>query len=379
MLLDTLDAAAMRYLTERARPNTRRAYRDDWRVWTGFCAHLGLDPDTARVGLMVAFVEYLIRQQAAPATIDRRLAGVTVTLTEHGIDVTRRVTRTARAALSAYRHELAERGQTCGRGQAVPISVEHLRVICTHLDTVLSSLDSTERERLLAHRDRALLLLGFGLAARRSELAALHASDVVASDQGLLITIRASKSSDTPTAVPVLAGTRTLTCPLRAWRAWEQAITAYTPARGRAFVDLDSRASAIRILPTLDGRDITTIIARLDTASGLQLGLTGHSLRAGLATEARRAGHDITTLHRALPIHARCRPMDRQRHHQHRPVAARGESHGSPVCTQSRDRLEETSWWDDVCQGTVDDSAIIHYLGTHMALSEAENRSEGAP
>lgn len=82
--------------------------------------------------------------------------------------------------------------------QAVPIRVPHLPVICTHLDTVLSSPTCTEHERLHAHRDRALLLLGFSLAARRCELAALHAADVTPSDEGLLITIRTSKSSDTP-------------------------------------------------------------------------------------------------------------------------------------------------------------------------------------
>jgi integrase len=295
-LLDALDVAAERYLGQRGRPNTIRAYRDDWRVWSLFCAYLGVHPDTARLGLMVAFVEWLIRQQAAPTTIDRRLSGVAVTLAEHGVDVPRRITRAARKALSAYRHELAETGINRGRGQAVPVRVPHLRTICGYLDDVIADPTTSTRERLLALRDKALLLIGFGIAARRSELAGLHAADVQPSDDGVLITIRASKSSDQAAAVPVLAGTVRSTCPLRAWLAWDRAVREHLPERRRAFVDLHGRAAGLRWLPELSGHDVNTIIGRIDTAAGLNLGLTGHSLRAGLATEARRAGHDVTTI-----------------------------------------------------------------------------------
>lgn len=296
-LLDALDAAAAQYLADNARPNTRRAYADDWRVWTGFCEYLGVAATTARYGLWVAFVEYLVRMQAAPTTIDRRLSGVAVTLAERGCDVPRRVTRAARSALSIYKRDLAAKGVTRGRGQAVPIRIKHLKVICSYLDSVLTSPTATERERLLAKRDKALLLLGFGLAARRSELSALHAADVVPSDEGLLVTIRSSKSSDDAATVPILAGASKSTCPLRAWLAYDVAVSEHVEPRGRAFIELDGRSPMqIRVIPQLSGHDINALIMRLDRDSGLDAGLTGHSLRAGLATEARQAGHDVKTI-----------------------------------------------------------------------------------
>jgi integrase len=43
-------------------------------------------------------------------------------------------------------------------------------------------------------RDRALLLLGFGGAFRRSELAALNVDDLEFTDDGLRVTIRRSKT-----------------------------------------------------------------------------------------------------------------------------------------------------------------------------------------
>jgi integrase len=45
-----------------------------------------------------------------------------------------------------------------------------------------------------ALRDRALLLLGFGGAFRRSELVALDVADITETKDGLLVTIRRSKT-----------------------------------------------------------------------------------------------------------------------------------------------------------------------------------------
>jgi len=41
---------------------------------------------------------------------------------------------------------------------------------------------------------------------------------------------------------------------------------------------------------------IGAVIPRAGERAGLDLRLTGHSVRAGLATEARRAGHDTATI-----------------------------------------------------------------------------------
>lgn len=50
------------------------------------------------------------------------------------------------------------------------------------------------REDLLGLRDRALLLVGFAGAFRRSELVSLEVSDVTFTDDGLVITLRRSKT-----------------------------------------------------------------------------------------------------------------------------------------------------------------------------------------
>lgn len=73
-------------------------------------------------------------------------------------------------------------------------------------------------------RDRALLLVGFVGAFRRSELVALHVDDVAEERQGLVITVRHSKTDQDGVgqlrAIPYSAGDA---CPVRALRAWLEA------------------------------------------------------------------------------------------------------------------------------------------------------------
>jgi hypothetical protein len=75
-------------------------------------------------------------------------------------------------------------------------------------------------------RDRALLLIGFAGALRRSELVALNIDDINEDDEGLVVTIRRSKGDQEAhgekRGLPY--GSRPATCPVRAWRAWLDAL-----------------------------------------------------------------------------------------------------------------------------------------------------------
>jgi integrase len=49
-------------------------------------------------------------------------------------------------------------------------------------------------DRLTRRRDRAVLVLGFATAARRSELARLDLSDIADCDEGITVTVRVTKT-----------------------------------------------------------------------------------------------------------------------------------------------------------------------------------------
>lgn len=216
---------------------------------------------------------------AAPGTIRRRLYGAITALREHGVTVPAGASAHANDTVNAYERRLAGEGERRGRGPAPAVSVKQLRAICAELPPTLAG-----------HRDRAILLLGFALAARRDELAHLGVDDVADDPHGLLVTVRASKTAPRTVAIPY--GKHAATCPVTAWRTWT---AAGDLTHGRAFRAIDRHGN---LAGSITGQAIGTAITRAAEHAGLLTHVTAHSLRAGLATEARRAGHDPLTIAR---------------------------------------------------------------------------------
>jgi integrase len=81
-------------------------------------------------------------------------------------------------------------------------------------------------------RDRALLLLGFAGAFRRSELVALNVEDIEETPDGMKITIRRSKTDQEGEGqkVGIPRGKHAATCPVRALTAWLRAKNKERPA-----------------------------------------------------------------------------------------------------------------------------------------------------
>jgi len=77
-------------------------------------------------------------------------------------------------------------------------------------------------ENLLGVRDRALLLIGFCGAFRRSELVALDAADVAITRDGLVVTIRRSKTDQEGEGrkIGIPYASHVETCPVRSFQEW---------------------------------------------------------------------------------------------------------------------------------------------------------------
>ena len=151
---------------------------------------------------------------------------------------------------------------------------------------------------LRARRDKAMLLLGFAAALRRSELAAVRTEHVSYTPEGLRLLIPRSKSDQEGAGgvVGVAYGDRPATCPVRAVRSYVAAAGSAladqgrpSPLSGPVFrkVDRWGRLGS----KALSGRAVAEVVKRTASAAGLDPALyAGHSLRAGFATTAARAG-----------------------------------------------------------------------------------------
>ncbi|WP_433426306.1 tyrosine-type recombinase/integrase (plasmid) [Microtetraspora malaysiensis] len=273
--LAALDEAAEQIDTRAA--NTTRNYAGDWRAWQDYTAQTGIPTLAATVGSFTGFVLWLAQHGKAPSTIQRRLYGAAVMLRGHGVAVPDDATSKAKDVLDALTRNLAERGEQRGRGQAPPLSVRDLRKMSAALPDTLKG-----------RRDRAILTVGFGMAARRSELSGLLARDVVVRDEGLKLSVRYGKTGAREPAIK--RGTHPLTCPMQAWQAWAGSVE-LDPA-GPAFRRIDRHGN---VLGKMSGQAIGNVIVEAAERAGLD-GITAHSLRAGLATAARAAGHDAKTI-----------------------------------------------------------------------------------
>jgi integrase len=279
--LAALDEASDAHAQDQRPTNTIRSYAADWKTWTAFCDTLQIPPTAATRGTLRAFVDFLWnREKRAYATIDRKLAGVAVTLrTQYGVVIDPEATKSAREMLKDYRKKAEEAEEPArGRGKAPAMRLDAVRLIVSKCSTDIFGV-----------RDRAMVLLGFAIAARRAELAGLRLRNITddPDGNGLLVEVRVSKTD--PRTVPVPYGRSELTCPVRAWKAWADMAQIADPDR-HAFRRIH-HTGAVQpqgLTPQRAGDLITAAGLR----AGFEVLFTGHSVRSGMATEARRAGKD---------------------------------------------------------------------------------------
>jgi integrase len=160
-------------------------------------------------------------------------------------------------------------------------------------------------DSIIGARDRCVLLLGFASALRRSELVALDVDDVVETTDGLIVTVRRSKTDQERAGrhVGVPYGSNPLTCPVRALRAW---LDASGIEVGPLFRSIDRHGHIAD--RRMSDRAVALIVKRAAEAVGLDPSVVaGHSLRSGMATSAARAGATEAEImnqtgHTSLPV-----------------------------------------------------------------------------
>ena len=182
------------------------------------------------------------------------------------------------------------------RRQAKPLELDPLARLIEPIDTAT----------LAGLRDRALLLLGFAAALRRSELVALDVEDLRFDlARGLTVTIRKSKTDQeragAQVAVPYARARDR--CAVRALQAWLHAAGTH---RGPVFRQM--RRGETLTDRRLSDQSVALIVKRRAQAAGVRPEkLSGHSLRAGYATAAASAGVEErkianVTRHKNLPV-----------------------------------------------------------------------------
>jgi integrase len=138
-------------------------------------------------------------------------------------------------------------------------------------------------------RDRALLLVGFGGAFRRSELVALNVDDITFSDDGMKVVIRRSKTDveGIGQTIAIIKGGRY--CPMRALKEW---LDAAGITEGPIFLQVrkGGHVTARRLSGEAVRRVVKSYAGKLDLNPA---DYSAHSLRSGFLTSAANRGASI--------------------------------------------------------------------------------------
>lgn len=152
-------------------------------------------------------------------------------------------------------------------------------------------IDTTDLETTKGLRDRVLLLLGFYLMARRSELAAVDLGDVVKVPEGLRVFIAKSKTDQAAEGrwVAVPYSSRPDSCPVRVVDRWREHLAGLGVTDGRLLRAVDRHGN---VGGPLTGKAVNRIVHRLAETAGVPSAetMSAHSLRAGGATSAAESG-----------------------------------------------------------------------------------------
>jgi integrase len=292
-LLDELEHSLGRleeFASKSKAENTIRAYAADLEDFRHWCDRYGrewLPAEPETIGLYLG----ARADELSLATLERRLAAIASVHKEEGYDSPATV---AEGPLRPIWKGIV-REKTRQQDGATPLLVEDLKKIVEHLPRYNGSDDGpTGRLTLTSLRDRAILLVGWTGALRRSEIVALNTQDLeFIPGEGVNITIRQSKTDQEAAGMTkgLPYGSNKETCPVTALRTWIQAAARHVegPFDGpifRRFYRGESIGST-----ALTAQYVSKILKRHAERVGLEPeGYSAHSLRAGFITQAIRAG-----------------------------------------------------------------------------------------
>jgi site-specific recombinase XerD len=277
---------------------TRRAYNEDVNHFKAWCAETG-NPGLPTTGtVLTEYATYLIEARGwAPVSIERARWAI---LKWHSLaEFPPPSTAGLVSALKGYRESLAK---------AESPKAEPQKAAAASRETLVSMLATLDRSTPAGMRDAAIILLGFGIGGRRSEIAGLSIGSLNFQERGVQVKVYRKKTRKMDNPVVQYRSDKAV-CPVRAALAWIEVLAANGRSPGPLFVRINrhghlghqiTRNGAPIGDPAgrMTGQAVGDVIHRCAISAGLAGKWTGHSLRRGLATSMHQAGAERSLIER---------------------------------------------------------------------------------
>lgn len=273
--LEAAQAAAETYARASRSAATWRAYESDWRVFLGWCRAVNRPALPATSSTIALFLAAEAQRGLAPSTLGRRLAAIRLMHVGARLPSPHdalEVDEVLRGIRRTWKRPPAQ------KAPAVDEEIKRL-------------VDAVEPQTLKGLRDRALLLMGFAGAFRRSELVALDTEHLSARDEGLSVRIASSKTDQEGQGqtVGIARVAHSPYCPVQAVSDWCVAGEIMTGPVFRRMLRGDTVSR-----DRLSAQSVALVIKELALKIGLDPArYAGHSLRSGFLTSAARARASI--------------------------------------------------------------------------------------
>lgn len=285
--LKALEDQTYTYIENSLALATRRAYASDWKMFSDWCDERGLQSLPASPRTVASYLT-AHAGKLKTATLQRRLTTISQAHKLAGHE-----TPTTHSAV-----------QKTWKGIKREHGTAHAKKTALEIGDVRGMV-GTLGDRLIDVRDRALVVIAFAGALRRSELVALDVEDIDVTPEGLVIHIRRSKTDQEGhgVALGLPYGSDPQTCPVRAYQAWLDASGITSGAIFRR-IDRHGRLFDARI----SGRAAAARVKLVAAAVGHDPSrIGGHSTRRGFITSAARAKileRDIMkhSRHKSIPV-----------------------------------------------------------------------------
>ena len=254
----SLEVETLKNLKNSKAKNTLRAYRSDFKDFSGFCVKNGFLSMPTQPKIIALYITYLSKSSKF-STLKRRIASISVIhkLKGHYLD-------TKHPIIMENLHGIK---RTLGSRQIAkkPILINDLKLIVKAID----------KKKV---RDKALILIGFAGGFRRSELVNIDYNDLEFVPEGVKILIKRSKTDQSGEgnikAIPYFDNQEF--CPVIALKSFIN-VKFENLKEGKIF--------------NLSDKSVALIIKRYAEKAGLDsTKYAGHSLRSGFATTAAEFG-----------------------------------------------------------------------------------------
>lgn len=274
--LSVLTEKSKDYMSASIADSTKRSYRQDFAQFSAFCEKNDLQSLPAHPDTLILYLSHMADIGRKKSTITRAVTGISQIHIAAGYP--RPVNEATHKVLAGIR-----RSDRKPSKKAKPITLSLLRLM---IQTITPD--------FIGIRNKALLALGWSGALRRSEIVSLQKDDIDLVDDGLIVTIRGSKTDKESHgySIGIPWSKEDLICPVQALNKWLSIGQIY---EGPIFRSLGARSRNMLIdIPSdksLRPRMVSHIVKQHASFAGLNPhDYSGHSLRSGFITEAAERG-----------------------------------------------------------------------------------------